>query len=266
MSGSLAFNGVSAESFGLRIGCVDVYNGPAQSMNPYAVPGRIGDVLPRKDLTQIPNQIITYDAALYMKNASAADVSRRMQEIRQWLMAPSGYKTLVDSYEPDVYRKAYLTNDIGPVRKGSGQNFTMKLSFSADPRRFLRNVGSIELEEGETLSVTTPATINGYAVNQKAKPMLKLNWDGTGKITFRDHDTQAVIGKITLALNEDMEEVWFDTETLNATFDEDGTQNANSLISDVSGEIRLGPGAVDIVLSHEGTYAYAEIYPRYWVR
>ena len=265
MSGTLTFNGTSAASFGLKIGSVEPYSGPVQSMKTYNVPGRIGEVLPRTDLSQIPNQIITYDAALYMKNATDSAVAKRMAQIRKWLLSPKGYQVLMDSYDPDVYRRAYLVGDIVPTRKGAGQSFSMKLSFSCDPRRFIRNVTPIELE-GASVTVATPTTINGYSVANQAKPLIQFSWSGTAKFVIKKHNKSTVIGSIELANNTDNpRDIWFDAETLNATYDEAGTQNANSLIANVTGEIRLGPEAMDLSWEY-GAVADAIITQRYWTR
>lgn len=266
MSGNLTFNGTSAASLGLSIGSVDVYAGPIQSANPYSVPGRIGEVLPSYDLSRVPNQIITYDAALFMRAASNAEVAKQFNKIRHWLLSPAGYQTLTDTYDTAVYRKAYVCSDIVPVRKGAGQNFVFQISFSCDPRRFLSGVTQIELE-GTSQTVTTPTTINGYTIAREgARPLIKFSWTGTAKFVIKKHNSATVIGSIILADNtSNPRDIWYDAETGNASYNKAGTSNANSQIEAITGDIRIGPEAMDLSWEY-GAAPQAIIDQRYWVR
>ena len=260
MSGTLTFNGITAASLGLRIGAVNAYDAPGREFQTYAVPGRIGDVIPAKDYTRIPNQIREYAAALYMRAATPEAVERRMVEIRNWLFGSNGYAELSDSYEPQLYRRAYFIGDVAPGRKGAGQNFEIPLRFSCDPRRFIAGDHHFQLSgTSGTVTYTTPSTVNGFPISEAAKPLIYVS-KGEDDITVTFSDSGGTFGQLLLAGPED--DFWFDAETLTAYYD-DGSP-ANNRIDDVIGEIRLGPGPVTI--SFTSSVVALTFYPRWWVR
>lgn len=258
MSGSLTFNGVTAESLGLRIGAVRVYDAPGREVQTYMVPGRIGAIYPTKDLSQIPNQLREYTAALYLKSASDEEVERALASLRAWLMI-DGYAELTDSYEPNFYRRAFFSGDFLPERRGAGPDFVAPLTFSCDPRRYIRNVPTLTVRGQVT--ITTPETVQGYHITEASKPLIFISNGGDQIIiTFSDPETGDQIGKVVT----DPEDVdyWFDSETLIAYYP-DGTY-ANDRIRDVSGDIRLGPGQTNVSLN--SALCELTIHPRWWVR
>lgn len=258
MSGSLTFNGVTAESLGLRIGAVRVYDAPGREVQTYMVPGRIGAIYPTKDLSQIPNQLREYSAALYLKSASDEEVERALASLRAWLMI-DGYAELTDSYEPNFYRRAFFSGDFLPERRGAGPDFVAPLTFSCDPRRYIRNVQTIQINGKAT--ITTPESVQGFTVSEAAKPLIYISNGGDRVIiTFSDAASGQQIGQIITVAEE--EDFWFDAESLIAYY-ADGS-NANSMIEDVIGEIRIGPGATDVDLN--SALCALTIHPRWWVR
>lgn len=258
MSGTLTFNGVSAASFGLRIGAVRVYDAPGREVQTYTVPGRIGAVYPTKDLSQIPNQIREYTSALYLRSATDEQVERAFVDIRAWLMQ-DGYAELTDSYEPQFYRRAFFSGDFLPERRGAGPDFVAPLTFSCDPRRYIRNAPTIKISSQGT--ITTPEKVQGFKISEAAKPLIYISNGGDNVvITFTDANTQQQIGKI-ITVGEEAD-FWFDAETLIAYYD-DGSR-ADNMIDDVTGEIRLGPGPTDINLN--SALCALTFHPRWWVR
>lgn len=268
MSGTLTFNGTTAASLGIRIGGVTPYDAPGREVQTYTVPGRIGAVYPAKDLSQIPNEVREYSAGLYKRAATPETVERTMAQIRYWLLGLDGYAELTDSYEPQFYRRAFFTGDFAAIRKGAGQNFEFPLRFSCDPRRFIAGDHHFTVAGVSGSAVyTTPATVNGFQINEAAKPLIKVSNGGDEvTVTFTDVtevggvQRNAQIGQLVLANYDD--DFWFDTESLTAYYD-DGTP-ANSRIKDVIGEIWIGKGQTKI--SFNSSLVQLTIYPRWWVR
>ena len=264
MSGTLTFNGTTAASLGLRIGGVSSYAAPGREVQTYYVPGRIGAVYPAVDYSQIPNELREYVAALYKRASSMETVERAMAEIRDWLLNVDGYAELSDSYEPQFYRRAFFTGDVVPVRKGAGQNFEIPLRFSCDPRRFIAGDHDFTIFGGAgSVTYTTPATVNGFTIREGCKPLIKIDTGGDAVIiTFDDAATNYQIGQLKLSGYGEEAEFYFDAETLNA-YDENG-ENANYLVNDVVGEIRLGPGSTRITFNDP--LISLKFTPRWWVR
>ncbi len=261
---SLTFNGKTAASFGLRIGGVNVYDAQEREVQLYTVPGRIGAVYPALDLSQIPNEVREYSAALYMRASSDDAVQHRMANIRDWLMNSNGYAELSDSYEPDLYRRAFFTGNFAPIRKGAGQNFEIPLRFSCDPRRFISGNHDFTLDgtQGD-VNYTTPETVDGFTIREACKPLIYISKDESyNTVNFTDATTNVRFGQLLIKGYE--EDFWFDCETLTAWVDDVDKTPCNEIIDDVIGEIRLGPGPTKI--SFLSAMMSMRFYPRWWVR
>lgn len=267
MSGSLTFGSFTAESFGMKIGSVQVYGAAGNSYNAITVPGRPGQVLAYDEEPETGNDIREYNAGIYMRNASAEAVARRIAEIRKWLLGVKGYSVLTDSYEPGFYRRAYLQGDINFTRKGTGQNFEASLRFSCDPRRFIDGVPDTVMRgQGGVLDaeITPPEAWAGLIV-YPAKPLIKIEGEYANDnfdLIFTDSTGTEERGKISFA--EDIGTLYFDTETMNATSRPSGGANLNNWVTDVSGDVSLR-GLVDYI--HRTTVdARITITPRWYVR
>lgn len=269
MSGSLTFNGITAASLGLRIGSVNPYDAPGREVQTYAVPGRIGAVYPPKDLSQIPNEIREYSAALYKKAASMETVERAMVQIRRWLLGVDGYAELSDSYEPQFYRRGFFTGDFAAIRKGAGQNFEFPIRFSCDPRRYIAGDHHFEVHGAVVpVTYTTPISVNSFQIDEAAKPLIFVSYDGIEfTVTFTDVTEEngtprnVQIGSFTVRAGTEAD-FWFDTESLIAYYP-DGS-DANARIKDVTGEIYIGKGQTKISINV--ATAALTFYPRWWVR
>lgn len=259
---SLTFNGRSAATFGLRIGGVNVYDAQEREVQLYTVPGRIGAVYPALDLSQIPNEVREYSAALYLRAATPATVQNQMASIRDWLMNSGGYSELSDSYEPGLFRRAFFVGSFAPVRKGAGQNFEIPLRFSCDPRRFIAGDHSFTLNGSQgAVSYQTPSTVDGFVIREAAKPLIYIS-KGNDYQTVNFSASGSVFGRLLLNPIED--DFWFDSETLTAWHDDVDKTPYNEIIDDVVGEIRLGPGPTTIAFN--SSMMSMKFFPRWWVR
>ena len=270
MSGTLTFGGHAASEFGMRIGGVNVYSASGNNAQMFSVPGLIGEVFPDEADVVVPNEIREYSAAIYLRNASAAAVEARMNQIRSWLLDYAGYVQLTDSYEPSFYRKACFVGSFAPIRKGAGSNFQVPLSFSCNPKRFIANAPDFVMGTSETVTEVTPYAVSGYSINKNAKPLIKISNTGGNNpaflIRFRPFnsiDPSEEYGSISVAANiPSTETIYFDAETLNAT---DGNgRNRNQYILDVTGDIFLPPSRS--IVQKTATGAKVTITPRWWVR
>ena len=269
MSGSLSYRGISAASYGIKIGGVNTYKGAGNKLEFAHIPGAVGDLIAHEPNDSIGNELKEYTAALYMRNASEAAVELRMTQIRDWLLNNRVLTELKDSYEPSFYRLGVFSGDFTPIRKGAGRNYQFPLLFSCDPRRYIDNVPDTVMNVGASgafnATITPPqdwATLLRYP----AEPIIMVEGDWSNdefSLIFTDEEYVTEYGKITF--KENIGTVYFDTRTLNATSGPYGTgSNLNPWILDVSGRVTLH-GLIDYV-KRTSLDAKVTITPRWWVR
>lgn len=263
MSGQVIYNSKNLKTYGFRIGGVSSYQAAAPEGYLSQVPGRLGAALAVGAFVEIPNEIREYDAALYLRASSNEDVSVQMAKIRHDLMLTDAYRYLTDSYEPLFYRRAIWYGDFAPVRKGAGQNFAVTLRFSCDPRRFLLNAPTIEMEAAGDLSVTVTPYVpqNLYAVGN-ARPLITVYGNNTAfDLIFLDNGTE--YGRIKFAAFNG--QVTFDADSMMAFANDLGQTPLNNRVLDVTGDIYLF-GLRNTTVTRTNTSADILINPRWWVR
>lgn len=266
MSGWLKFNGLDLTyDLGLRIGGVRSYGTSWRSGQSVRVPGRLGEPLLDTALLDIPNEIREYNAAIYLRNASSEGVAQAMSRIRAALLKDERYYVLEDSYEPSFYRLAFWQNDVIPSRKGAGQNFELPLRFSCDPRRFIKQgIGPTVMEAGGGLTAQiTAENVTGYAVTEKANPVIKVVGGGQA-FTLKLGKLSSLMDYGEIQFAAFTRTVWFDVDSMSASYDEEGRYNANAQILDVSGDLHLLPEGS--IFTRSDTSVRIEITPRWWVR
>lgn len=264
MSGTVWFRGLNLSIYGLRIGGVRPYQAPGRKEKTFSVPGKIGEIYPTGSDESIPNEIREYSAALYMRNATPAQVEVAMAKVRAGLLR-TGYQELRDSYEPDFYRRAFFYGDFEPARKGAGQNYQATLRFSCDPRRFFRNVSDTIMDVGGADSVTfQPYAAGEFLAGARALPLIKVEGGSTAfALKLQEYGAHEYYGEIAFAATN--RTLWFDAETLCAWSNQQLTAPANELIEDVIGDIYLS-GTARTVVERTDTGAKVTITPRWWVR
>lgn len=275
MSGKLYINGsdLTGSTYGLRIGGVRTYQGRSDESRGVLVPGRIGEVMPDKTTTigglsypdwpdGFPNELREYKAALYLRNASAATVEKKLAALRWMLLNPfGGYKTLKDSYEPSFYRLAVFSGDFVPERKGAGQNFEFPLTFSCDPRRFFL-VPDIAITGTTHYLTPTDSGISGFTVDMLAKPVIKVvGNDAQMVIRFLTVQTSEEYGRITMAPFTGTAIIDCNDLVARGSYTVTG---GGPLITAISGEPCLLPTGCKFHRSSGS--ASVTVTPRWWVR
>ena len=258
------FGDRAASSFGLKVGAVHVYNSQAVNVEAFRVPGRIGAVVPKDQPETWENQIREYDVALYLHNVTDREVEQRFSQIRAWLQGEvfsageGGYRTLEDSYEPDLYRNAFFSGAFEPQRRGPGQNFSATIQFSCDPRRYRKGVEPVQLfayNDAETeAEEPTPPMDDGLAYEWKDRPLLKIRGGEAFTLTFLDFYGQNAYGTISIEATADT--FFFDLETMEEA-------GGGGHVVDVSGEPYFVPGNI---LRRSTITNEVTVYPRFWVR
>lgn len=228
---TLTFNNVNSKTYGVYISGTGVFNAPARDREFVQVPGRNGDII--LDHGRYQNIEITYPAFIVRDFAS---------NIRQWcnkLLEPTDYVRLEDTYHPDEFRLAVLSQgmEVDPVAWLAAGSFDLR--FNCRPERFLKS--------GET---ATTFTANGSISNptdMPSKPLIRVY--GSGSLTV--NGTAITIASHTLSyidIDCDLQEAYC------------GATNANQYITALEFPT-LDSVANSVALSG---VTKVEITPRWW--
>lgn len=227
----ITYNGTDLRDYGVYISGTYVFNAPARSYEPIAIPGRNGSILgSEKRLDDIE---LRYPAFIYNNFDS------NVASLRAFLLSSIGYKRLVDTYHPNEFRLGYFPGafEATPTSKLDAGQFD--LTFICKPQRYLIS--------GET---TTMFSASGTLTNPtlfEAKPLLRVY--GTGSIT---------VNGVTITISEADTYTDIDCEIMEAY---KGSANKNYAVSLNSVYFPvLSPGSNTITLDG----VTADITPRWW--
>ena len=142
-------------------------NRPRRKMDRYKVPGRNGDVIISQNAFE--NVTREYDLVVY-----GGDYDDMAGDLMTWLYAPEGYQRLTDSFDADVYRLAFASDetDIKDIMHTDGR---CTVVFSCDSRRFLLT-GEQAVSISATDTITNPTAWT-------AKPVFTVYGSGAATIT-----------------------------------------------------------------------------------
>lgn len=184
-----------------------------------------------------------------------------MSKISEWLLSPSGYSRLEDTYDKDVYRMAYYGGNpnIANIFNEAGQ---ADIEFICKPQRFLKS--------GEkSIVFNSNGTINNFT-NHPALPLLKIVSNNTLE-SGSDIVGTIYIGNHALSIKNDETipagtniTIIADCELQNAYSEVLGEEiNRNNLIV-LNGEDmpRIEPGIQQITF--DGGIQSVEVIPRWW--
>lgn len=130
MRNYFTLDGTDSRKFGLYISGQGVFDSPAREIDFIQVPGRNGDLIGLS--TRLQNGTLTYnDSFIY------SDFQSNLAAFRAFALMASGYRRLIDTYNPDEYRKVTFAGplSVSPTRKNNAGKFS--LVFNCMPQRFL---------------------------------------------------------------------------------------------------------------------------------
>lgn len=232
---SLIFNGVNGDSLGCIVEHYPDRAFPERLVESVRVPGRNGNLTRKQGYG---NVALSYDVYFSGEMSGMQTVA---DAVAAWLLSPSGYSRLEDSYDPNVYRMAQY---VGPVdvRNYINKFGRVTLAFDAMPQRWLKS--------GETATAYTDGDTITNPTTEVALPLIQLT--GSGDITIS-------LGGASLAIEGLNGNMTIDCETQNCY---DGATNLNGIVTRVNGFPSLVPGAN--TLSVTGTVSALTITPHWW--
>lgn len=236
MRNSIVFNKKNSMDFGLYISGGGTYSAPARSYETITVPGRNG--LLYVDNDRYDNIDVTYPGAFIFEN-----FDRNILGMRSWLLSPTGYVRLEDTYHPDEYRMAVFK---GPIEPDVWYDLTagqFDLTFNCMPQRFLKS-GEPDYPITEDCVIYNPTQFT-------ALPLIKT-W-GIG--TFS-------INGVKCTVNVDYKPTSIDSELQTAYGGSAVKVNCNNYIilaDQVFPSLKPGPNEIKL-----GNLIKMSIVPRWW--
>lgn len=234
--GVIRFAGRNSSDLAVVVEYYPDYPAPARKQERVSVPGRNGDLLFAQAAYDNYTQI--YDVYL---SAERPRLPRVAAAVADWLLSPSGYQRLEDTYMPEVYRMAAFAGplDITNIFNRFGR---AKLEFDCKPQKWLKT--------GERpINITASGQLL-HNPGQPALPLITVYGTGAGTITAGGVTVQIKSLDGSLTLDCDLQDAY------------KGTQNKNSTISAPEFPT-LPPG--DSAVTWTGGITRAEVVPRWWI-
>ena len=165
---SFTFNGISSDTYNIKVEKCPSYPVASRVVEHIAVPGRNGDLI--RDTGAWSNVDMTY--SVYY-DGSASSFQTVSHSIASWLNGSFGYCRLEDTYDPDVYRMAVMSN-YTDYRNFLNKKGRADITFSCKPQRFLKS--------GESFTNLSGTVSNPY---MDCFPIYEVG--GNGSVTINGH-------------------------------------------------------------------------------
>lgn len=169
---SFTFNGINTEEYGLYVGGQNTFKSPQRDVTKVSIPGKNGDLV--RDNGRFLNTPIAY-TIVAMK-----DFAETATAVQNWLMSVKGYARLEDTYHPDYFRIARVSDSI--TFETSAYNLTGKaqIVFDCQPQKFLKTgenaITMLKNDPVEGRTIVNPTLFD-------SKPLIRVYCTGSGTIT-----------------------------------------------------------------------------------
>lgn len=229
---SFTYNGTSSNTFNVNVTRFPDYEIPERKVSKISVPGRNGDLI--VDTGAYANVARTYDVYF---NAKANGFHSSAHDLAAWLCSFGGYARLEDTYDPDVYLMARISNQ---DQLSNWMNYMGRttVKFDCKPQRWLKSGETeVALTSGDEIT-------NDY---MPCYPIFKATGSGT-----------LVVNGNSIAISNNLNKtIVIDCETQNAYT---GTENRNGDIS-ITGDFPFFvSGANEVTFNN----ASVTMIPRWW--
>lgn len=201
MMNFFVYDGKNSQDLGLLISGEKTYNSPSRDVTTVSIPGRSGDLI--IDNGRYNNVEISYTVSF------RKDVPEKTRVLKAWLLSNAGYRRLEDTYQPEYFRLAAISNatafEISINRYG-----TAELIFNCNPFLF---------SKGGEQTVSIPAS-GGRIYNPEyfeSQPIITVYGNGNGVLSVNNinYNLSDIDGYVTI--NSDVGLVYKGTENKNST-------------------------------------------------
>ena len=160
-------------------------NRPKRKVDRYKVPGRNGDIIVQQNAWE--NVTRSYDLIIHDSDGPEAiyhgfNYDGAASALMEWLYGPTGYQRLEDTFDEQVYRKAYVSENTKIDNLMNSDGFC-SVEFECDPRRFLKN-GDVARARGANTTLVNPTKFTALPLvylDMQANSTLSLN----GSVIFQ---------------------------------------------------------------------------------
>ena len=237
------FNGKASTDFRLICSGGGTYGAPKRAYDTVQIPGRNGSLL--IDKGYYDDTDVTYNGVGFIPEEwYPFDMDQRLAAVREWLFSPIGYKRLEDTWHPDEYRMAYISQDFSPSMVDSLEAGMVNIKFNCKPQRFLK-YGEIPVVIEKGLTLFNPTSFIAF-------PIIMI--EGKGTVTIQNEDgTFLVTVESDATVDCDMMNVYHGMENL----------NSKSTFSLPSGLDKMYLGKKNVI-SYSDSITKLSIIPRWW--
>lgn len=229
----LTYAGKNSNDFNVWISGSGTYDAPERDVTMISVAGRNGDLT--VDNGRFKNIEMTYPAFI------TKDFKRSMAGFRQYMKSLTGYQRLEDTYHPEYYYEAILSDSFDPdiiARNLAGE---FEIRFNRKPQRWLK-------EGNRQVTFTSDGTIFNPTLYESL-PLIMVQ--GTG--IFQ-------INGVTVQILENTTVTYIDSDVQNCYY---GLNNLNDnvvLVNNKFPTLQSGENGIDL---RSGITALT-IWPRWW--
>lgn len=142
MRSSIIFNGKSSEDFGLVVEYVPASIHASRRGELITIPGRNGVIVQEDGAHETYTQ--TYRVWFNSRFTNNQDTFKTAREVASWLLEPSGFCRLEDTYEPGYFRFARYAGQL-EVETVLRQFGRATLTFECQPQRYLKS-GEMQID------------------------------------------------------------------------------------------------------------------------
>lgn len=218
------FNNKASLDLGVYIGGQGTYNAPQRDYVKVEIPGRNGDLIyDKKRFRNIP---VSYPIVVM------EDFKDKTDAIREWLIEPTVYTRLEDSYHPNEYRLAMCHGGLDFETSAFNKTGKTVATFDCRPERFLKS-GDIFQRMGDLQpqSETYCFDIIRNPTIFESKPIIRVWLKDTQENYITGTKTVSVNGLgfsiLDTSLSQTLDYVDIDCELMDCY---SGTTNCNSII------------------------------------
>ena len=236
----LTFNGKSSKDFLLYLSGPGVYDSPEPDVEATSIPGLNGDLIQnnaKSGRRRFNNVDIKYEAFFFN------GLPKKSAAVKSWLLSPTGYCKLQDTYDPDFFRMGMCTSAIefDVTRQKAAE---MELVFNCKPQRW-------SVEGQKAISLTSSGSVIRNPYEFYAHPLIVVSGTGEGVLTIGDYS-------VTIYSFDDGA-VTLNCETQNAYL-ADGSFCNNNIYSEEFPVLAPGDNSIEWT----GGITSVEITPRWW--